>query len=355
MNSAQRLVRKNMTESTLALIVLNVGDGDAIILRFPPMYGKRTCAIVDCYDPDKTIAALEALKPEIIPFICATHPHYDHTKGFSQLIEWCISQDIPIEQFWDSGFRHVSKTHYDLIQLLRKNPQIRFSYPTSGYECSYNRVRVQVLSPSIYLRNRYDTFGTNINNASIVLKFEYPHKDIAHYYLTEKEALVKGLADEERVKQNTFILAGDAQFDAWARITDEFPELQHTQNRAQLIDASAMKHTPLRCQVLKAPHHMSKHGISLEVLEILRPRYTIASCSSKSRHGFPHKLTVMAVKDIGRDKKDKGIRFTGHPDENQRSGTVVALFRGDNRRPLVYGLGDTVNQKAPLPTFQPGN
>jgi len=348
-DNTKKLIMKNMKEDTLSLVVLNVGDGDSIIIRFPPKYGKKACAVVDCYNAKKTIAALEAFQPETIPFVCATHPHYDHTKGLAEVIEWCIKEDILVEQFWDSGFRHVSKTHYNLIGLLRDNPDIKVVYPTSGFEVTVNRVNVRVLSPSILLKNRYDTFGTNINNASIVLKLEYPPKDIAPYYLSAQDATEKDLAEQERMLQHSIILGGDAQFDAWARVTEEFPQLQRTSNRAQMIDPSVTKHRPLHCQVLKVPHHMSKHGISLEVLEILRPKYTIASCSDKSSHGFPHELTVMAVEDIVKKNKDKVMRFTGHPDKSKRSGSIVALFKEKNMSPLVYSLGESVSKNAPLP------
>lgn len=345
----KKAIKKYLKPSTLSVVVLNVGDGDAIVIRFPSKYGKKACAVVDCYNAGKTIAALKALGTETIPFICATHPHFDHTAGMIKLIKWCIQEGVQIDQFWDSGFRHVSKTHYDLIQLLRKNPDINVIFPTSGYETTISRVRIQVLSPSILLKNRYDTFGTNINNASIVLKLEYPPKDIAPYYLTTEKAGDEVLAEEERLKQYSIILGGDAQFDAWARITEEFPELQQTGNRGQMIDPDIIEHKPLRCQVLKVPHHMSKHGISLEVVETLHPRYSIASCSNQSRHGFPHELTVMAVEDIHKKKKDDGMRFTGHRDPGKRSGTIVALFRENARKPLIYGLGESAAKPAPIP------
>ncbi|MBW2119311.1 MAG: hypothetical protein JRH09_15505 [Deltaproteobacteria bacterium] len=345
----KKAIKKNLKDSTLSVSVLNVGDGDAIIIRFPFKYGKKACAVVDCYNAEKIIAALKALGTECIPFICATHPHSDHTLGLNKLIKWCIQANIPIDQFWDSGFRHVSKTHYDLIQLLRDNPDINVIFPTSGYETIINRVRVLVLSPSLLLKNRYDTFGININNASIVLKLEYPPKDIAPYYLTPEKATDESLAEEERLKQHSIILGGDAQFDAWAKITEEFPELQQTGNRGQMIDPDVIEHKPLRCKVLKVPHHMSKHGISLEVIETLNPRYSIASCSNQSKHGFPHELTVMAVEDIHKKKKDDGMRFTGHRDSKKRAGTIMAIFRENARNPLIYGLEESVSKPAPFP------
>lgn len=325
-------------EDTLAIIVLNVGDGDAIIINFPRRHGKRTCAVVDCYDAKKTIEALTSFDPEEIEFICATHPHYDHTKGLAELIEWCVDNKKPIKQFWDSGFRHVSKTHYDLIKLLREN-RISTVYPTSGYEYTVNMVRVLVLSPSMRLKNRYDTHGTNINNASIVLKLEYPPKDIAPYYLNREAAAKKAKEAEDRLSQSTIILGADAQFDAWAQITDDFPSLVRTSNWDQMIDPEKIKHAPLKCQVLKVPHHMSKHGITLEVLEKMSPNYTITSCSKASKHGFPHEITWLAAKDVSRKSVSvEDILFTGHKDENLCSGTVVATFSEDRKKPRIFRL-----------------
>jgi len=127
MSNHTTLAQNLKKPGALVVIVLNVGDGDAIIIRYPPKHdkeSKKIVSVVDCYNAKKTIAALNKVKPDKIAFICATHPHYDHTRGLSELIKWCISQNIEIEEFWDSGFRHVSKTHYDLIQLLRDNPHI---------------------------------------------------------------------------------------------------------------------------------------------------------------------------------------------------------------------------------------
>ncbi len=353
MTTANGSVKKKMTSTSLAIIALNVGDGDSILVRFPAKYGnKNSCAVVDCCNSKKTIAALEDLNIDHIPFLCVTHPHYDHNKGVKSLIKWCLKNEVKIDEFWDSGFRHVSKTHYDIIQLLRENPDIKVIQPTSGFETTINRVRILVLSPSIYLKNRYDTFGTNINNASIVLKLDYPPKDIAPYYLDSKTASENDLAESERIKQNTVILGGDAQFDAWARITQEFPELISTNNRAALIDPSVKKHKPLKCQVLKIPHHMSKHGISLEVVETLRPTHSLVSCGRSSRHKFPHELADLAVMDIvSKENKKKGkfgIYYTGHRNKKKSSGTLVAILQGGSSRPVIYGLGEKVFQDAPL-------
>ncbi len=59
----------------------------------------------------------------------------------------------------------------------------------------------------------------------------------------------------------------------------------------------------------------------------------------------------MAVEDVRKKEADNGLRFTGHPEKEKRSGTIVASFREERRRPLIYGLGETVSEKTPLPQF----
>jgi glyoxylase-like metal-dependent hydrolase (beta-lactamase superfamily II) len=43
--------------------------------------GRVSVGVVDCYDAKKTCAAIEDLGATHIEFVCATHPHFDHTKG----------------------------------------------------------------------------------------------------------------------------------------------------------------------------------------------------------------------------------------------------------------------------------
>lgn len=341
----------------LGVLVLNVGDGDAIVIRFPPAHNPETAnarqrivgAVVDCYDANKTIDALQRLEINDLAFVCATHPHSDHILGMEKLLRWCLEHDVRVRQYWDSGFRHVSVTQYNLIRLLTENTSIGFVQPTSGYECIVNLVRIQVISPSIVLKNRYDTFGTNINNASIVIKLEYPAADIAQRFakLSKAEAIEMNLSRQEVLGQNTIILGGDAQFDAWARITEEFPELVRTQNPGQLIDPRHI-HRPLRCQVFKVPHHMSKHSASLEVLETIRPGFLIASCDNNSRHGFPHQITVLAAEDIKRGMSKRSICYTGHPQASKRGGSILAVMKGDGSKPAIHCLRESKDKMAPV-------
>lgn len=296
---------------SLCVHVLNVGDGDNIILQFPEINGQRKYAIVDCYNEDKTLAYLNKLKVNELEFICATHPHYDHIKGIPKLLE---SFKGRIREFWDSGFRHTSITHETIIDLVNKDTYIRFSRVTSGFERIINNVKVSVLAPSINLRNRYDSYGVNINNASIVLKLEY------------KAPSVKN--------PSIIILGGDAQFLSWSKVLEEYPNYVKTDNPDQKIKVDK-SFNPLNCQVLKVSHHGSKHGTALEYVETLNPEYAIVSCSGSSSHKFPHEIARLSLME-----ETNRIFFTDYSTPNKpKSGTTVVISHGTNR-PEIVTLGE---------------
>ena len=88
-------------------VVLNVGDGDAIVIRLPEDHLGPSYAIVDAFDADKVIGLVDQLNrlegraAPNIRFVCATHPHRDHIKGLSAVLDRYGGE---IEQFWDGGF-----------------------------------------------------------------------------------------------------------------------------------------------------------------------------------------------------------------------------------------------------------
>ena len=72
---------------SLRVHVLNVGDGDAIVIEFPEVNGSRRYGVVDCYSSSKTIDYLGKLGVTDLEFVCATHPHYDHIRGMPKLLD----------------------------------------------------------------------------------------------------------------------------------------------------------------------------------------------------------------------------------------------------------------------------
>jgi beta-lactamase superfamily II metal-dependent hydrolase len=292
---------------SLCVHVLNVGDGDGIVIQFPEVDGSRKYAVVDCYKSSKMLPYLKKLNADMkLEFVCATHPHYDHIKGIPKLLDEYKGR---IAEFWDSGFRHTTLTYDRMMGKIENDPGTSFMRVTSGMERYINGVKVSVLAPSIYLRNRYDTWGVNINNASVVLKLEY---------------LDPG-ADPEVTKPSVVILGGDAQFDSWAKVLEEYPHHEKTTNPDQRIKMEK-SFNPLNCQALKVAHHGSKHGTALEYVEILDPEHAVVSCSDSSRYGFPHEIALLSILD-----ETQKIYFTDYDDDEwQKKGTTIVIGNGTN-------------------------
>jgi beta-lactamase superfamily II metal-dependent hydrolase len=94
------MARKTTTDSSelLEIHVLGAGKGESIVLRCPG----GEWGVVDCYAPSledcSTNPTLQFLKQQGVSeleFLCLTHPHDDHFRGMSQLLE-----HLTVKHFW---------------------------------------------------------------------------------------------------------------------------------------------------------------------------------------------------------------------------------------------------------------
>ncbi|MCK5645190.1 MAG: MBL fold metallo-hydrolase [Anaerolineales bacterium] len=286
-------------KNLLRIHFVDVGHGDAIIMEFPDYGGKAHYAIVDTGRPElkyrnraadylNELLEIREKNDFEIDFICITHPHEDHYGGMKTLLERYGDDSQPtghrIRQFWDCGFRTTAKTYNGLLEKVADDPQIVYTRLASGAEYEFGDVRIYILAPSLDLRNRFDTFGVDRNNASLILKVAYG--------------------------KSSAILSGDAHFDSWGKVVEEFPR---TTKITYFKDAQVERSegpNQLKCQLLKVSHHGSKHGTSLEYLEKLKPIEFVITCAKESwymanRPGWgtewPHPLTDHTI-HVVRDK-----------------------------------------------------
>lgn len=296
----------NLAPDTLSIHVLNVGNGDSIVIELPEANGERAYIVVDSKRAGKTNDYLDDLGAQELRLVVATHPHRDHFEGLTGVLRHFEGR---VEEFWDSGFRHVIDTWAILYNYLLTRPDVYWLRPTSGLQTTYNGVEVTVLAPSITLRNRYDSYGVNINNSSIVLKLEYGGR--------------------------VMILTGDAQWESWGKMTEEFPHFERTADPRQHVSLDET-YNPLNCDFLKIPHHGSKRGIAFESIERLSPSYTAISCVWRQNRQFPDQLTRDIIQEEGsrlRITEDDGsIVYAVDSLGNQQ---FEPLGDGNNVRPAV--------------------
>jgi beta-lactamase superfamily II metal-dependent hydrolase len=308
-------------QENLRIHVVNVDHGDAILVEFADYDGKAHYGIVDTGRPERIyrdrladyFQAIVDLRdmPYQVEFVCITHPHEDHYGGLRTVLDRFAPADSEtrIRQFWDCGFRTTAKTYNDLLERIAMDDRVVFVRLAAGAEFEFGEARVYVMGPSLDLRNRFDTYGVDRNNASIVLRISY--------------------------KQATAILAGDAHFDSWGKITEEFPR---TSKISFFEDAKIERSegtNQLNCQLLKVSHHGSKHGTSLEYLEKLNPGYFMITCGSpdwytQNKPGWgvdwPHPLARLAIENID---QQPDVRLS------YREGNVIYTLAGGRVKKAV--------------------
>lgn len=370
----------DLAADDLAVFVLGVGDGDAIVIRFPDENGRTTFGVIDSFKGDKSVALLQALTPPgaaqapRIRFVCATHPHFDHIAGLRHLLS---AFDGQVDEFWDSGFRFTSTTYRNLMEEVEKQATssgLRLLRPTSGFEFFHAGALLTILSPSIALRNRYDTYGVDLNNASIVIRLTYPAPKPSADYPKANDPPPAG---DAAPTSKTVVFGGDAQTDAWGQVLQEFPHLDPDERMWARAIGAKKGRTPLACDLFKVSHHCSKRGINLELLERLGdrgggfpskgPRYLVSSCAtgSDSEYGFPHDVSQDLMREVRNPQAqaggihppddELGIHYTSQalgPPEAGPAGSIAYIIKADGGARL-YRLGEGVDAAVNLATARP--
>jgi hypothetical protein len=286
----------------LVYFLCNVGDADAQLVLLPasPASGFRRVVAVDAGKLGKLPPLINALvaagvvapdgHPEAagsIPLVVATHPHQDHLEGMAELIDAFPSGRIA--EFWDPGYWHTIDAYHDTMGAIARQTQIVYAQPTSGFRRWIGSAAITVLSPSVQLRNRFDTYGTELNDSSISLRIEAPAIRVIRDDAGQRMV---------RPQSSRLVLGADAQTLSWSYVLTEFPFLAaSTTEQAKLLDVGSGSDV-LRANVLKVSHHGSKHGVNLELVERMAPSLTlISSVPGGGKYGFPHDVAQALIRE----------------------------------------------------------
>lgn len=217
-----------------------------------------------------TVDVLRKYGVHQIDLIIATHPHSDHIGEMRD-----VMRAFKVQEFWDSGFNHPTKTYGDMIEDIRDRG-IKFATPRRGGVRKLGDVLFEVLNPSD------DLPDDNPNNASIVVRLTFGAK--------------------------RFLFAGDA----------EMYDAAKPSAWGQMI---AAEKDELQADLLKAAHHGSSNGTTREVLDAIRPSIVTISCAAGNDYHHPHPK-VMRMLEQSRDQ----INLY----RTDLEGTITAVCDGNN-------------------------
>ncbi|WP_440949707.1 lamin tail domain-containing protein [Methanosphaerula subterraneus] len=226
------------TAGTLRVSVLDVGQGDSILIQSPA--GKTM--LVDAGDTDagsRVVADLKARGVTSLDAAVASHAHADHIGGYQAVLS-----QFPVGTFYDSGYPSTSSIYENLLTTIdQKN--IRFITPTAGQTIDLDpAIRIDVLSPD----------GKNtgeIHDNMLVLRLSYG--------------------------STSFLLAGD------------MPDTLEKQI------ASSFKPTT----VLKVGHHGSRTSSSAAFLTAIKPEVAIISVGAGNSYGHPTAEALGRLQAVG--------------------------------------------------------
>src|SRR3989338_8140793 len=230
----------------LELHVLDIGQGDAIVLQTPEGH---TILI----DGGPGAGVLEELG-DVLPFfdrtldlLVLTHPHEDHVAGLVPVLDRFEVKGVLLSV---PDYENKSYEAF-LAQVAEEKIPVYFAEADRDFE--FGSVTLDVLYPFEPVSGKLE----NVNNASVVIR------------------VVSG--------EDEILLTGDAEQEV----------------EAELLAAWNAGELELEADILKAGHHGSRTSSTLEFLEAVDAKLMIISSGTGNDYGHPHEETLEKAADLG--------------------------------------------------------
>ena len=359
---------ESVAPEQLVHFVLNVGDGDTQLLLLPAEERRkgvstRRAIVVDVVPHEKLETLIGVLQQRglldtegtPLELVVATHPHADHIAGMGSFLK---AQAAQIRAFMEPGYVMASASYHRMMDALGET-EIDHMQPSGGTVRFIDQAKVTVLAPGIGLKNRFDSYGVDPNNSSIVLKIDFPAR---RYYIPGKDGSFENLPGGA-----TLLLGGDAQTLSWSQVLVDNPQLAADKSAVAEALRKARGVEPLKADVFKVAHHASKHGINLELVEEVAPAVSlISSVDGGGKYNFPHRVALEELRE-GLEKTtssgaphspdyELGIHLTaGREDDDERTplGTIAVVVPPSGRGLKVWRFGDTLEADVELDAGRP--
>lgn len=242
------LIYQNITfnDKKLHVVICDVGQGDAILVRTP--HGSDI--LIDGGPDDSVLSCLGKHLPfwdKTIEVMILTHPHADHLTG---LID--VAKRYRVLAFGNEKIDNPNSLYKELVKQLEQNhTQQRYLYQGDKFIIK-DGVSLQTLWPTQEWVNQSSVNGENLNE--------------------------NGLSVIELLSYKNFkaLFTGDAQAEDMERID----------SLAGAID------------LLKVPHHGSRFGLTAEILDILNTKIAAISVSKNNKYGHPTPFILDLLKSL---------------------------------------------------------
>ncbi len=231
----------------LNIFMLDVGQGDSFILKFPD----GEAALVDAgnasqyFDNGERIImpAMRKLGIKKFKYAFISHIDIDHYGGIISLIE-----NKKIEKVF-KPFPDTASVKDRRFEKYLRNKKIPSDY--------YSRRKIRIGDAEVFILNNnthFTTGGNALNNSSGIIKVEFG--------------------------RTSFLFAGDI---------DKKGESYYSKKYSNFLDAD----------VLKVSHHGSRTGSSYEFIKSVSPEISLISCGIKNMFGHPSQEVIDRLQESG--------------------------------------------------------
>lgn len=238
--SASLSVKQTQNTLPLTVKVLDIGQGDAILIR-----AAGQTVLVDTGDIGTRDQLVEYIKKEgitTIDKVIITHPHADHLGGMLGILE-----NFKVNQIYDSGQTTTTALYRKYLSLVQKKG-IPFTVLTAGAEIEItDEIKIKIFAPE-----KPFITESELNNNSIVGKLIY--------------------------RNFSMLLTGDAEKESEARMLKTYRK-------------------ELKSNVLKAGHHGSNTSSSADFLKAVAPEVAVISLGANNDYHHPHPATLKRYED----------------------------------------------------------
>ncbi len=264
----------NLTpKNVLSVIAIDVGQGDAFLIKFP----NEQTALIDAGDKTKyfdngervILPLFDKLEIDTVDYAFISHVDGDHYKGIEALIK---NQKVKV--VYKPQLDSLSESDLEFEKFLRQNKCPIKYY--SKFSIPVGNTRIYVLNDTI--NNYFKTLKSN--DKSGFLKLVYG--------------------------QTSFLFTGDAGVKIEKDYINRYGSLLHS-------------------DVLKIGHHGSKSSTGEKFLKYVSPKYAIISAGVANKFGHPNKMIL----DLLNENHVSVLR-------TDRSGAIILQSDGFNVRTIDW-------------------
>lgn len=257
--------------SVLTVTVLDVGQGEAILIQSPSgrsalvdgggeLYAERSGWDVGRM---RVVPALRRAGVRRLDVVLLSHPHEDHVGGLPAVVE-----NFPVGLVLDPGVPHPAPSYVRFLRLIEAR-KIPYRQAREGLQVDLGAgARLAILHPTGTADSPLALDGDPVHARGVVARLTYG--------------------------RTAMLLTGDVEAPV----------------ERLLMERGA----PLTSQVLKVGHHGSKTSTSPEFVARVQPKVAVISLGADNAFGHPHPMTLGVLAAAGaavyRTDRDGAVRIT---------------------------------------------